>query len=166
MYMHTVVCMCVYVYVNCACNECVLWGCREHCICVCTSVCIRPRPACMDACVCAWYLCMHTASLTTDWASLILLRSRSSVAWGSWLHGLYFSFLIPHVTAGNTALISKPWERIFNETNAHTAVLRYRCFLLVAIDFQLDILERQGVKRKWDTKEAGTVPSQPGPVQS
>lgn len=162
MYMHTVVCMCMWTVlvmsVSCEGVESIVYvyahlyalGLGLH--------------AWMH--VYAWYLCMHTASLTTDWASLILLRSRSSVAWGSWLHGLYFSFLIPHVTAGNTALISKPWERIFNETNAHTAVLRYRCFLLVAIDFQLDILERQGVKRKWDTKEAGTVPSQPGPVQS
>jgi hypothetical protein len=51
---------------------------------------------------------------------------------------------ISHDIAGNTILTSKPYERIFNVMNAHTAVFRYRCFLLVAIDFQLDILESQG----------------------
>ena len=32
-------------------------------------------------------------------------------------------------------------EKNFNEMNAHPAVFRYRCFLLVTIDFQQDILE-------------------------
>lgn len=119
-------------------------GCREHCVCVCMSVCIGPVPTCMDVSVCTVCVCICTQLLWTGRVSLILLRSRSSIAWGLLSHGMYFPFPISHVIAGNTALTFKPSEQIFNEAYAHTAVFRYRCFLLVVIDFPLDILERQG----------------------
>lgn len=35
--------------------------CREHCVCVCMSVCIGPVPTWMH--VCAQCVCMHTAAL-------------------------------------------------------------------------------------------------------
>lgn len=163
MHMHTV--MCMYVYVNCARNEYVMCGCREHCVCVCMSVCIGPVPTCMDAFLCTACVYAHSCSEQAEF-SWSCWEVEAIQPGGSRVHGLYFSFPISHVIAGSTALTVKPWEQIFNEANAHTAVFRYRCFLLVVIDFQLDILERQGVKRKGDTKEAGTVPSQPAPVQS
>lgn len=56
----------------------------------------------------------------------------------------------------------KKYIYIFNGTNAHTAVFRYRCFLMVAIDFQQDVLEGQERRRgNGILRKQAAFPSQP-----
>lgn len=134
-----VVCVCVRALCQCV-NACARAG---PCVCVCESACaLCSRKQCEFRhllCLLAlpsWILqCCDTV-----W-------NRSFIAWGLRIaQTTFFSLDFSWHCRWHTTLRTKLWKKMFNELNAHRAAFRYRCFLLVTIDFQQDILE--GLERQ------------------